>query len=72
MLARRIVATLTLLALPMMVMAVNGNTDASLSDWAYALGISGTDYKIWVFGTAVACSFVPPPGSLACGVAGVA
>lgn len=72
MLARRIVATLTLLALPMMVMAVNGNTDASLSDWAYTLGLSGTDYKIWMIGTAAACSFIPPPGSLACGVAGLA
>ncbi len=71
MLARRIVATLTLLALPMMVMAVNGNAVAGLADWAYALGIRGTDYMVWMIGTAAACSFIPPPGSLACGVYGL-
>ena len=71
MLTRRIVATLTLLALPMVVMAVNGNVVASLVDWAYVLGISGTDYKVWMIGTIAACSFIPPPGSLACGLYGL-
>lgn len=72
MLARRFVATVALLVLPMMVMAMNSTAVTKLTDWGLAVGLSGTEAVVWGAAAIVVCSGFPVVGSVACGVTAVA
>jgi hypothetical protein len=70
---RRFVAALILAALPVFAAVSSGGVGpvTRSSDWAYALGMKGTE-ALW-FGllSVGVCSTIPNPGAIACGAAGV-
>lgn len=61
----------TSLSLPMATEALRGDSGRADAQWGYALGMKGREALAFGVAGAVMCGFIPNPGGVACGIAGV-